>query len=78
MTFRQVATLHGPKELHRSKKGRSTCRGLILFMGPKDHIAVVARKSEHDHPPTPNQRKKENQPTSCRIHIPTLRSLLQP
>ena len=37
---------------------------------------VEARKLEHDRPPTPKQRTKENQHKSSYIHVPSCWSLL--
>ena len=38
---------------------------------------VEARKLEHAHPPTPNQRKEDNPYKSSSIHVPTVGSLLE-
>ena len=37
---------------------------------------VATRKLEHDRPPAPNQRKKDDQHKSSYIHVPTVWSLL--
>ena len=44
---------------------------VFLLYSWGSHVTVGARKLEHDHPPTPNQRKKDNWHKSSCIHVPT-------
>ena len=44
--------------------------------GTADMTTVEARKLKHARPPTPKQRKKDNQHKSDSIHVPTFWGLL--